>query len=102
MGQCNCSSNTNRYVIIATASRPWTVIAGTLESEEQDTVILRDARLIVCWGPASHGLLGLATRGLLGGGRVSPTVGRVRVHGVETVLDCMDAARASIEAEPWT
>lgn len=90
-----------RFVIVATKSRPWSVIAGVLESENGDTVILTDARMILYWVEEVHGLLGLATNGTPQGCRVSPPA-RVKVSGVEHMIDVTAKARNSIEREPWT
>lgn len=91
-----------RYVIVATSSRPWTVVAGYVESEDGDTVILRAARMIVYYGAATRALYGLAKHGPKGGARITPAVSRVRVHRVESVLAATAEARAAIEAAPWT
>jgi hypothetical protein len=90
-----------RFVIVATKSRPWSVVAGTVESEDGDTIVLTDARMILYWVKDVHGLYGLATRGTPAGSRVSPPV-CARVSGVEHVIDATPEARAAIEAEPWT
>lgn len=90
-----------RYVVVATASRHWSVVAGWLVSEDGNEVELRDARMIVFWPTATKGLYGLAERGPVGG-RVSPAAKRARVKNVEHVIDCTDEARKVFEAGPWT
>jgi hypothetical protein len=95
-------TNPTRYVLVATASRPWTIAAGYLESEDGDTVILRDARMIVYYSAGSQALFGVAVRGMRGQGRVTSAVSRARLRNVEVVLDVTPEAQSSIEAEPWT
>jgi hypothetical protein len=92
-----------RYVVAVTASRPWAVVAGYLAAEHDGgaTVELEDARMICYFSADARTIYGLATTGPGASGRVSPAVGRVRVHGVEHLLDATDAARSAIEAGPW-
>lgn len=91
-----------RYVLVATASRPWTVAAGWLESEADGWVVLRDARMIAYYTTESRTLFGIAAHGMHGRGRVTSAVAVARLRNVECVLDVTEAARQSIEAEPWT
>jgi hypothetical protein len=95
-------TNPTRYVLVATASRPWTIAAGYLESEDGGTVVLRDARMIVYYSIESRALFGVATHGMCGQGRVTAAVSRARLRNVEVMLDVTPEAQASIEAEPWT
>jgi hypothetical protein len=94
-------TTTKPYILIATSSRPWTIIAGTLAAQEGDVYTLRDARMIVYFSADARGLLGVAANGPGSGARVSPRVDSVTVRGVESHVPCSDAARAAIEAEPW-
>lgn len=91
-----------RYVVVATASRPWAVVAGEYVGEKDGKIELRNARMIVYYSPASHSLYGLAQSGPAAGSRVSPPVEAARVRGIEHELDCSAMARAAIEAEPWS
>lgn len=91
-----------RHVLVATSSRPWTVLAGTLESDDgAGRYVLRDARMIVYWSSDAHGLLGVAAGGPGTDARVSPRVDRVCVRGVEIDADLSAIALRAIEAEPW-
>mgnify|MGYP000337792819 CR=1 FL=1 len=92
----------DRFVIAATKSRPWCVVAGTLVREDGDTVTLRDARQIIYWPSSVRGVLGLAVHGTPSGSRVSRPATLLRMRGVELVYDATAEARAAIEAEPWT
>ncbi len=91
------------YVVVATSSRPWSVAAGYYAGEDkQGRVYLDNARQIIYWSSPSHGLLGVAARGIVDGdGRVSPAVRHMRVKNEESVIAATDLARTSIEAEPW-
>jgi hypothetical protein len=96
------TTNTDHpFVLIATRSRPWTLIAGTLAAKDGDVYTLEDARMIVYFSSDAHGLLGVVARGPGNGARVSPRVDSVTVRGVELDAACTAAARAAIEAEPW-
>lgn len=90
-----------RYVIVATKSRPWSVLAGVLVSEDEDTVELRDARMLIYWSADARGLYGVASGGPGTSARVSLSIARARVRGVEHTIDCTDEARKAIEAAPW-
>jgi len=89
------------FVLIATRSRPWTLIAGTVAAKNGDTYTLGDARMIVYFSADAHGLLGVVAGGPGRDARVSPRVDSVTVCGVELDATCTAAARAAIEAEPW-
>jgi len=95
------TKKTERFVLISTKTRNWLVLAGILDSEDGDTVTLRDARMIAYFSPDAHGLLGVAASGPGSSPRVSPRVDSITVRGVETVIDCTAEARARIEGEPW-
>ena len=90
-----------RYVLVATKTRRWTVATGVFVRKTGDTVELRDARMIAYYSADAHALFGVAARGPGAMGRVSPAVERAEVRGVELVLDCTPAARKAIEAAPW-
>jgi hypothetical protein len=89
-----------KFVVVATKSRPWSVVAGTVESIDGDLVVLTDARMILYWSTDCKGLIGVARTGVHSG-RVSPPA-KVRVSGVEHVILATDEAKASIEKEPWS
>jgi hypothetical protein len=91
----------SKYVIVATKSRPWDVLAGELVSQDGDGVVLTGARMIVLWGTDGHSIAGVAATGR-GLRRVSSAVDRAEVMGVELILTCSAEARMAIEAEPWT
>ena len=94
--------NKSKYVVVATKTRRWCVLAGELESASGDTVVLRNARMIVYYSSDAHGLYGVAAGGPGASARVSPAVDEATVHGVESVLSATDAARTAIIAEPWS
>lgn len=90
-----------RYVLVTTTSRPWTIVAGTLASEDGDRVTLKDARMIVYFSEDVHALLGCAVRGPGCAARVSPRVDEITIRNVEAVIAVSDVARTAIEDEPW-
>lgn len=89
-----------RYVVVATSSRPWIVVAGELAAKDGGEVTIRRARMIVYYAMPTHGLVGVAVRGP-GAGRVSPAVTDAVIRNVESVLAATPEAQAAIEAEPW-
>ncbi len=93
-------------VILATSSRPWSVVYGTLE--ETYTLggdvyyVLKDARMLAYWDASSKTLLGIASNGISSNGRVSEAASKVRVRNVEHIIsDLSQKAITSIEAAPW-
>ena len=95
------STKKERYVVVATGFRPWSIVAGILEEKNGDEVILRDARMVAYFSRDARTVFGVAAKGPGDGARVSPRVDRVCLHGVEHVIDATPAARKRIEAEPW-
>ena len=91
-----------QYVVVATKTRRWSVLAGELVSRDGDTVTLRNARMIVYFSADARSVVGCAATGPGHGARVSPAVDEAVVSGCELVLVCTPAAREAIEAEPWS
>ena len=92
----------DRWVVVATSSRPWSVVFGRVEEESADRVVLLDARMAVYWSRETRSLFGCAVSGPQAGARVSPRAPRAVVCGAELVLDATAAACAAWEAEPWS
>lgn len=95
------NSMIGKYVIVATATRPWSIVAGTLVRRTRTTATLANARMIVYFTADSRSVVGAATRGVSGEARVSPPCDEGTFGPIEMILVCSDVARASIEAEPW-
>jgi hypothetical protein len=92
-----------RYVVIATQTRPWSIVAGELVSHRpaERSATLANARMIVWYSADAHSLLGVAAHGPGKTSRVSPSVEHIDVEGYELLADASAEARAAIEAEPW-
>lgn len=92
-----------RYVIVATQTRRWSVLAGELKSwdAERGIAVLRNARMIVFFSTGARSIVGVAKGGPGDGARVSPAIDEAAIRVVELLLDCSPEARAAIEAEPW-
>ncbi len=93
-------------VILATSSRPWSVVYGTLEETytlgDDVYYVLKDARMLAYWDASSKTLLGIASNGISSSGRVSDAASKVRVRNVELIIgDLSQKAITSIEAAPW-
>lgn len=93
-----------KYVIVATRSRPWSILAGELvkHSPEHGSVTLANVRMIAYFSSDSRTVVGVAERGVTSDARVSPRIDQGTFYGVEMILDATPKARASIEEEPWS
>jgi len=90
-----------RFVVIATASRPWIVAMGELVEQTEHTATLKDARCAIYFSRPTKGLFGLAERGPQEGSRVTGAVMSVTLR-YETILDCTPGAIKAWKAEPWS
>jgi len=70
--------------------------------DKDGVLTIVNARMIVHYSADAHGLLGVAAHGPGAKARVSPRVDEWRGRAIEQWMTCSDAARAAIEAEPWT
>ena len=85
------------FVIIRTARAG--VFAGYLETEENGTVILRNARRLWYWsGAASLSQLAVAGTSDPNNCKFPPPVTRCKLFEVLEILETSDAARLNIEA----
>jgi hypothetical protein len=92
---------TDRYVIVRTYSAG--VFAGIFQSRRGQEVVLTHARRIWYWkGAASLSQLALEGTSDPGACKFPAPVAHVELLQAIEILDCTDAARASIEAvKPW-
>lgn len=95
-----------RYVLLTTSTRPWAVVAGVLDgvrvADGVRIVALTQARMIVWYAAGSRSVVGVAANGPAAGSRVSPACEACEYAAPEGIHLVSDAARAAIEAEPWT
>ena len=94
----------DRWVVVATATRPWTVAFGRVGRTTASTFELLDVRMCVYFSSPTHGLFGLAARGPQDGSRVSERAQRLvlRERWIEGVLDASPDACAAWERGEWT
>jgi hypothetical protein len=90
-----------RYVIVATSSRPWSIVAGELVSDAGGITTLRNARMIAYFSADARTVAGVAAHGPGTGARVSPRVDELELSAKELMITASPEARAAIEAEPW-
>ena len=90
-----------KYVVCTTSTRPWCIVAGVLQSNDDGKIEISDARMIVYYGAGTKGLFGVAAHGPKGHARVTSKVDLWRGFAVEQVMVATDEAQAAIEAEPW-
>jgi hypothetical protein len=94
---------TDRWVVIATSSRPWLVACGRLVKDNgHGRVRLDEARCAVYFSPPTRSVFGCATIGPQPGSRVSGACEWIVLRGVEWMAPATPAAVAAWRAEPWT
>ena len=97
------SAKQQRQVIVTTDSKRRGVFYGTLNSGEVGGIVtLTDARMIVRWVSATHGVLGLAATGPADGSRVSPPAPQITLDGVTAIIDCAPIAVIRFAEEIWS
>lgn len=89
-----------RYVVVTTDKRG--VFSGYLELETQEFVELIEARMIVKWSEETRGVLGLAAHGPQDGSRVTPSVPKIKLFGITSIVDCSEKAKKKLEAGIWS
>lgn len=77
------------------------VFFGTIKSQDNETVVLENARSCLQWPKEVKGVFGLATVGPLVGSKVTDAVSEMTLHNVSCVMQCSDAASAQWESGPW-
>jgi hypothetical protein len=96
-------TKSKRYVVIATSSRPWSVVCGRLVAEyDGGSVDMEDVRMAVYWPTDTRAVFGLASSGPPPGSRITPALPEATVRGVELMLAATDAAVAAWKGEPWS
>jgi hypothetical protein len=93
------ANNHPKPVLVTTEHRG--VFGGLLRSIEDDTAVLENARMVVYWSAAMHGVLGLAKHGPNKECRVSPAAPRLTLRGVTAIAEMTPEAWAAWQAEPW-
>lgn len=96
------TSNSERPVVVTTAHRG-VFVGYTFEpsNEVKEIEILR-ARMVLYFAPETRGVLGIASRGVAPGSRVTPAVAKLGLQNVTAVMDASDQAVKAWEAEPWS
>ncbi len=90
-----------RAVVVSTANRG-IFVGYTTDAAGADVVRLVRARMIVYYTAETRGFMGIASRGVGKGSRVSPAVPAITLRNVTAVVDASEAAVAAWEAEPWS
>jgi len=89
-----------KNVVVATKSRPWILVHGTLVEKTEDRVTLTHARCVVYFSTPTHGFIGLAVTGPMVGSRVSSAVDQIEIGGIEfTMLASAEASKAWEQGE---
>ena len=96
-------SKRRRWAVVTTDKDRRGVFMGELVSHdiEASTVELCEAHMIVYWSAATRGVMGLAANGPQSGSRVTPSVPRIHLNGVTSVIDASEKAVELCKAQPW-
>ena len=90
-----------RMVVVTTDKDRRGVFFGQLFQEEDDVVVLKNARMAIYWSSETHGVTGLASIGPQKGSRISPKIPQIKLNGITSVMDCSEKAIKQWEAEIW-
>ena len=90
-----------RIVVVTTDSTRRGVFCGELLTEQDDVVELKDAKMAVYWSSNVKGVVGLASTGPLKGCRISPSIPKIKLNGVTSVMDCSKESTKNWEKETW-
>ncbi len=90
-----------RYVVVTTDSTRRGVFFGELVKQQNDVVILENAKMAVYWSANVKGVLGLAATGPLPGCRITPAVQKLEINGITAIMDCSPDAVESWHKEWW-
>ena len=88
-----------QHVLVTTEHRG--VFFGTMDRDDGDTVVLKDARNCIYWSTATKGFLGLASIGPQPDCRIGPKVPSIKLHKVTAVAACTDEAVQKWEDAAW-
>ena len=90
------------YVVITTDRDKRGVFGGYLKSRENNNiVVLEDARMAVYWSAETHGVLGLASIGPQKGSRITPPVPQITLYGVTSISVATPDAQKQWELGLW-
>jgi len=76
-------------------------VGYTNDVAEAEIITLTKARMVIYFDQSTHGVLGVASRGLSRASRLSPAVDRLVLRNITAICDATPEAAASWEAEPW-
>jgi hypothetical protein len=91
----------SRPVVVTTAHRG-IFVGRTTDSGDAETITLTDARMVVYYSRETRSVLGIASRGVAPGSRVSPPVPRLKLRAVTAVIDATPEAERAWRTEPWS
>ncbi len=89
-----------RTVLVTTQHRG-VFVGQTTDPGEADPITLTGVRMVIYWSADSHGVLGLAKKGVTRAARVSPAVDRAVLRNVTGVFDVTPDAAKTFDSEPW-
>jgi hypothetical protein len=90
----------SRPVLVTTAHRG-VFVGQTTGALEAEALMLTNCRMVVYWSADSHGVLGIAKRGVTKSCRLSPAVDKISLRSITSVIEASAEAAKSWESEPW-
>lgn len=89
-----------RAVVVTTAHRG-VFVGYTSDPDGAERVTLTQARMVVFYSTDTKGVLGIASKGLASGSRVTDAVPRIDLRNITAVIDATPEATAAWEKGPW-
>jgi hypothetical protein len=91
-----------RPVVVTTEHRG--VFFGFLDGQvdTEKTLAITDAQMCVYWPTSTKGILGLASTGPTKGAKVTPSVPRIVLQSVTSVMDATEEAVKAWQSRPWS
>jgi hypothetical protein len=91
----------DKFVLVTTKEKG--VFAGTLKEhdKENETCILKNAKMCVYWNESIKGVLGLANTGPNDECRITPNVLTLYLNGITSITECSENAKIQWDKELW-
>ena len=89
------------YVVVTTDKDKGGVFSGFLVARNSDTIILRQARMVVYWPKENHSVVGLAAIGPQNGARISYACPEIEIFNVTAIMKASDRAKKKFETDLW-
>jgi hypothetical protein len=92
---------TEERAVVVTTEHRGVFVGYTKDRGATKEIALERARMVVYYSAETRSVLGIASRGVAKGSRVSPAVPRILLQNVTSVIDAAPEAVEAWEKEPW-